>query len=119
MSEPCSMTLTCVEEVERIHQGCRTYPSSFNSLLVLGNYDSGRVRVSGYELYTGFVNMEEAGGNGDFHGNMLGLYSILALGKGSRKSASVWRLHYGRTPLRESRSGINRLKWLRSQKCHE
>ncbi|KAL0920303.1 hypothetical protein M5K25_009428 [Dendrobium thyrsiflorum] len=26
MSEPCSMTLTCMEEVERIHQGCRTYP---------------------------------------------------------------------------------------------
>ncbi|KAL0918720.1 hypothetical protein M5K25_010744 [Dendrobium thyrsiflorum] len=26
MSEPCSMTLTCVEEVERIHQGCRTFP---------------------------------------------------------------------------------------------
>ncbi|KAL0906547.1 hypothetical protein M5K25_025049 [Dendrobium thyrsiflorum] len=25
MSEPCSMTLTCVEEVEIIHQGCRTY----------------------------------------------------------------------------------------------
>ncbi|KAL0909376.1 hypothetical protein M5K25_020238 [Dendrobium thyrsiflorum] len=24
--EPCSMTLTCVEEVERIHQGCMTYP---------------------------------------------------------------------------------------------
>ncbi|KAL0917714.1 hypothetical protein M5K25_012797 [Dendrobium thyrsiflorum] len=26
MSEPCSMTLTCVEEVGRIHQGCITYP---------------------------------------------------------------------------------------------
>ncbi|KAL0916464.1 hypothetical protein M5K25_013981 [Dendrobium thyrsiflorum] len=26
MSEPCSMTLTCIEEVERIHQGCRTFP---------------------------------------------------------------------------------------------
>ncbi|KAL0906325.1 hypothetical protein M5K25_024809 [Dendrobium thyrsiflorum] len=26
MSESCSMTLTCVEEVDRIHQGCRTYP---------------------------------------------------------------------------------------------
>ncbi|KAL0920605.1 hypothetical protein M5K25_009750 [Dendrobium thyrsiflorum] len=26
MSEPCSMTLTCVEEVERIYQGCRTFP---------------------------------------------------------------------------------------------
>ncbi|KAL0915858.1 hypothetical protein M5K25_013318 [Dendrobium thyrsiflorum] len=26
MSEPCSMTLTCVEEVERIHQRCRTFP---------------------------------------------------------------------------------------------
>ncbi|KAL0916410.1 hypothetical protein M5K25_013918 [Dendrobium thyrsiflorum] len=25
MLEPCSMTLTCVEEIERIHQGHRTF----------------------------------------------------------------------------------------------
>ncbi|KAL0920197.1 hypothetical protein M5K25_009317 [Dendrobium thyrsiflorum] len=29
MSELCSITLTCVEEVERINQGCRTYPRLF------------------------------------------------------------------------------------------
>ncbi|PKU65562.1 uncharacterized protein LOC110115043 [Dendrobium catenatum] len=60
--------------------------------------------------------MEEPGGNGDFRGNVLGLYSILALGRGSRKSPSFRRFHSGRTPLRDSRSGINRLQWLRSQR---
>ncbi|KAL0927469.1 hypothetical protein M5K25_001640 [Dendrobium thyrsiflorum] len=34
MSEPCSITLTCVEEVERIHQGCRTFPRLYAIVLL-------------------------------------------------------------------------------------
>lgn len=60
--------------------------------------------------------MEETGGNGDFHRNVLSLNSILALWRGSRNYPSFRRFHSSRTPLRDSRSGINRLQWLRSQR---
>ncbi|PKU63137.1 hypothetical protein MA16_Dca019673 [Dendrobium catenatum] len=34
MSEPCLTTLTCVEEVERIHQGCKTFPRLYVGALL-------------------------------------------------------------------------------------
>ncbi|KAL0926646.1 hypothetical protein M5K25_002884 [Dendrobium thyrsiflorum] len=45
MSEPCSMTLTCVEEVERIHQGCRTFPRLYVRALLDDVNLCGRGRI--------------------------------------------------------------------------
>lgn len=72
--------------------------------------------ASGFELYSGFANMEETGANGDFRGNVLSLNSILALGRGSRNSPSFRRFHSSRTPLRDSRSSIIRFQSFRSQR---
>lgn len=60
--------------------------------------------------------MEETAANWGFHGNVLSLNSILALVRGSRNSPSLRGFHSSRTPLRDSRSGIIRLQWFRSQR---
>ncbi|KAI0514050.1 hypothetical protein KFK09_010084 [Dendrobium nobile] len=44
MPEPCSTTLTCLEEVGRIHQGCETFPRLYAGALLDDVNLSGRGR---------------------------------------------------------------------------